>query len=89
MLAGAYGAATARRVVAAPRPATKPAADTVIATAPAQDRATRPETIRELSGRPGVLITQTVADALKLAEDADVVFVTGSLFVVAEARALL
>jgi len=66
-----------------------PAADTVIATAAAQDRATRPETIRELSGRPGVLITQTVADALKLAEDADVVFVTGSLFVVAEARALL
>jgi dihydrofolate synthase/folylpolyglutamate synthase len=66
-----------------------PAADTVIATAPEQERATRPETIRELSGRSGVLITQNVADALKLAKDADVVFVTGSLFVVAEARALL
>jgi dihydrofolate synthase/folylpolyglutamate synthase len=66
-----------------------PAADTVIATAPAQERATRPETIRELSGNAGVLITRTVADALKLAQDADVIFVTGSLFVVAEARALL
>jgi len=66
-----------------------PLADTVIATVPRQDRATRPETIRELSGCSGVLITQTVADALKLAADADVVFVTGSLFIVAEARALL
>ena len=66
-----------------------PLADRVIATAPRQDRATRPETIRELSGCSGVLITQTVADALKLAADADVVFVTGSLFIVAEARALL
>jgi folylpolyglutamate synthase/dihydropteroate synthase len=66
-----------------------PLADTVVATAPRQDRATRPETIRELSGCSGVLITQTVADALDLAEDADVVFVTGSLFIVAEARALL
>jgi dihydrofolate synthase/folylpolyglutamate synthase len=66
-----------------------PAADTVIATAPGQERATRPETIREMSGCSGALITQNVADALKLAKDADVVFVTGSLFVVAEARALL
>jgi dihydrofolate synthase/folylpolyglutamate synthase len=66
-----------------------PAADKVIATAPAQERATRPETIRELSGWSGVLITETVAEALELAKRADVVFVTGSLFVVAEARALL
>jgi dihydrofolate synthase/folylpolyglutamate synthase len=66
-----------------------PAVDTVIATAPGQERATRPETIREMSGSSEVLITQTVADALKLAQDADVVFVAGSLFVVAEARALL
>jgi dihydrofolate synthase/folylpolyglutamate synthase len=66
-----------------------PAADTVIATAPGQERATRPETIRELSGSSGVVVTQTVAEALRLAADADVVFVTGSLFIVAEARALL
>ena len=66
-----------------------PAVDRVIATTPAQERATRPETIREMSGCPGVLITHTVADALNLAKNADVVFVTGSLFVVAEARALL
>jgi folylpolyglutamate synthase/dihydropteroate synthase len=36
-----------------------------------------------------VLVTPTVAAALRLAADADVVFVTGSLFIVAEARALL
>src|SRR4029077_4838795 len=66
-----------------------PAADRVIATAPGQERATRPETIRELSGCSDALITQNVPDALSLAKDADVVFVTGSLFVVAEARALL
>ena len=66
-----------------------PAADTVIATAPGQERSTRPETIRDMSGGSGVRITQTVAEALKLIQDADVVFVTGSLFVVAEARALL
>jgi dihydrofolate synthase/folylpolyglutamate synthase len=66
-----------------------PAADTVIATAPGQERATQPETIRELSGCSNVLVTPTVAAALRLAADADVVFVTGSLFIVAEARALL
>jgi dihydrofolate synthase/folylpolyglutamate synthase len=66
-----------------------PAADTVIATAPGPERATRPETIRELSGWPGVLIAHTVAEALQLAFNADVIFVTGSLFVVAEARARL
>ncbi len=66
-----------------------PAADIVIATAPAQERATRPETIRELSGSSNVLIAPTVADALRLAAGADVIFVTGSLFVVSEARALI
>lgn len=66
-----------------------PAADVVIATAPAQERATRPETIRELSGSSSVLVAPTVGEALHMAADADVVFVTGSLFVVAEAKALL
>jgi dihydrofolate synthase/folylpolyglutamate synthase len=66
-----------------------PAADIVIATAPAQERATRPETIRELSGSSTVLIAPTVSEALRLAAGAQVTFVTGSLFVVAEARALI
>ena len=67
-----------------------PSARTVIATAPAQDRATRPETIRELSGRDDLIVTATVSDALKKAKALrpDVIFVTGSLFVVAEARLL-
>jgi len=41
---------------------------------------------------PGATITHTVGQALALLEDAaadDVIFITGSLFVVGEARALL
>jgi len=66
-----------------------PVADAVIATAPNQERATRPETIRDLSERPDVRIAASVAEALqwvKAAGPDEVVFVTGSLFMVAEAR---
>jgi dihydrofolate synthase/folylpolyglutamate synthase len=66
-----------------------PAADTVIATAPNQERATRPETIRELGGRADVRIAATVAEALEQVRGAgpdEAIFVSGSLFVVAEAR---
>jgi dihydrofolate synthase/folylpolyglutamate synthase len=66
-----------------------PAADSVIATAPNQERATRPETIRDLSERHDVRIAQSVAEALQWVKNAgpdEVVFVTGSLFMVAEAR---
>jgi dihydrofolate synthase/folylpolyglutamate synthase len=69
-----------------------PSADIIIATAPAQERATRPETIRDLSGRDDAIIGATVPDALRIARGLgpDVVtFVTGSLFVVAEARSAL
>ena len=69
-----------------------PAAQNVIATAPAQERATRPETIRELSGREDALVSGSVAEALRMASfgrPGDVIFVTGSLFLVAEARSLL
>ena len=69
-----------------------PSADIIIATAPAQDRATRPETIRDLSGRDDAIIAATVPDALRIARGLgpDVVtFVSGSLFVVAEARSAL
>jgi dihydrofolate synthase / folylpolyglutamate synthase len=66
-----------------------PAADAVIAAAPGQERATRPETIRELSQHSDVRIAGSVAEALESVKSAgpdEVVFVTGSLFMVAEAR---
>jgi dihydrofolate synthase/folylpolyglutamate synthase len=67
-----------------------PAARTVIATAPSQERATRPETIRDLSDRD-ILISHSVAEALQMAAASPHagVFVTGSLFVVGEARKIL
>jgi folylpolyglutamate synthase/dihydropteroate synthase len=68
-----------------------PCADRVILTAAAQERATRPETIAELSGC-AALITHSVGEALRMAAAAtpqEAIFVTGSLFVAAEARAIL
>ncbi len=65
-----------------------PFAHRVILTAPANSRAMPPESIPA----SGALITHTVAEALgRLTEvlPDDVVFITGSLFVVGEARALL
>ena len=69
-----------------------PRAQQVIVTAPQQARALAPEALREISAHPNVRTAPTLRDALALVEDAspeDVVFVTGSLFLVAEARALL
>ncbi|HWY47960.1 MAG TPA: folylpolyglutamate synthase/dihydrofolate synthase family protein [Bryobacteraceae bacterium] len=65
-----------------------PLAHCVIVTAPANSRAMPPESIPAL----GAVITHTVADAVALlgrAEPGDAIFITGSLFVVGEARALL
>jgi dihydrofolate synthase/folylpolyglutamate synthase len=69
-----------------------PSFATVIATRPAQERATLPETIRELSGRDDIIVTGNVAEAIEKARALDpdtVIFVTGSLFVIAEARSLI
>ena len=66
-----------------------PRAHQVIVTAPQQARALSPEALREIGAHPNVRTAPTLRDALALVEDADVVFVTGSLFLVAEARALL
>jgi dihydrofolate synthase/folylpolyglutamate synthase len=69
-----------------------PRAQQVIVTAPQQARALAPEALRDLGGHPDLRTAPTLRDALALVEDAspeDVVFVTGSLFLVAEARALL
>jgi dihydrofolate synthase/folylpolyglutamate synthase len=65
-----------------------PLAERVILTAPANSRAMPPESIPA----PGATIAHTVAEAVALTRQAlpdDVVFITGSLFVVGEARALL
>jgi dihydrofolate synthase/folylpolyglutamate synthase len=65
-----------------------PLAARVIVTAPDNSRAMPPE---ELPA-PGATITHTVGQAVALLDEAapgDVIFITGSLFVVGEARALL
>ncbi len=65
-----------------------PLAQRVIVTAPANSRAMPPENIPA----PGATITHSVGEALALLKQAtpdDVIFITGSLFVVGEARALL
>jgi dihydrofolate synthase / folylpolyglutamate synthase len=69
-----------------------PRAAHVIVTAPAQARALRPESIRELADHGNIQVAADIRAALALAGGAapeDAIFVTGSLFLVGEARALL
>ena len=69
-----------------------PRAGHVIVTAPAQARALRPESIRALADHDSVEVAADLRAALALAGGAareDAIFVTGSLFLVGEARALL
>ncbi len=66
-----------------------PLADQVIVTAPRQARALAPETMREISDHFNLTIAPGIEAALAIPTDADITFVTGSLFLVAEARALL
>ena len=69
------------------------AAAEVIATAPRQVRAVRPEAIAELAEFGRVRIAPTLADALAMvrseAAPEDVIFITGSLFLIGEAKSLL
>jgi dihydrofolate synthase/folylpolyglutamate synthase len=65
-----------------------PLAVQVIVTAPKQARALAPETLRSIFGHPNLAIAPDIEAALAMASE-EVVFVTGSLFLVAEARALL
>jgi dihydrofolate synthase/folylpolyglutamate synthase len=65
-----------------------PLADRLILTAPANARAMPPEDIPA----PGAQITHSVAEAIGLLDGAapeDVIFITGSLYLAGEARALL
>jgi dihydrofolate synthase / folylpolyglutamate synthase len=70
-----------------------PAADEIIATAPRQARAVRPEAIAGLSDHPRVRTAPALEDALVVlhveAAPDDVIFITGSLFLVGEAKSLL
>jgi dihydrofolate synthase/folylpolyglutamate synthase len=66
-----------------------PLAQNVILTAPQQARALAPEAIREAIEHPNLRLAAGIGEALELARGSDVVFVTGSLFLVAEARRLL
>jgi dihydrofolate synthase / folylpolyglutamate synthase len=66
-----------------------PLADQVIVTAPRQTRALAPETLRDISDHANLKVAPDVEAALAMPADADVTFVTGSLFLVAEARSLL
>jgi dihydrofolate synthase/folylpolyglutamate synthase len=67
-------------------------ADDVIATAPDQSRAVDPETIRELTDHPNLTTALNLAEALEIAwrvPSNPAIFITGSLFLVGEALALL
>jgi dihydrofolate synthase/folylpolyglutamate synthase len=69
-----------------------PRAKEVILTAPRQARAFTPAAMRDFADHPGVRVAADIQAALAMVRDAapdDAVFVTGSLFLVAEARALL
>lgn len=69
-----------------------PRAAQVIVTAPKQARALAPEAIIEIAAHPDLRAAATLEDALALVKDAsegDAIFITGSLFLVAEARAMI
>jgi len=66
-----------------------PRAAEVIATAPRQARAVQPETVRQIADHPNLRTAAAIEEALEMARGAETTVVTGSLFLVAEARALL
>jgi dihydrofolate synthase/folylpolyglutamate synthase len=69
-----------------------PLAARLIVTAAAFPRALRPEAILAVTGHPNAVIAETVAEAINIARTAPeeaIVFFSGSLFLVGEARALL
>ncbi|HKE28986.1 MAG TPA: folylpolyglutamate synthase/dihydrofolate synthase family protein [Bryobacteraceae bacterium] len=69
-----------------------PLARQVIVTAPQQARALAPEAMREVAAHPNLNVTGNLEEALEMVREAgedEAIFITGSLFLVAEARALL
>ena len=69
-----------------------PVAQQVILTAPSLPRAVRPEILLTMTDHPNVRVAPALSDALRMLEEVpvgDMVLITGSLFLVGEARALL
>jgi dihydrofolate synthase/folylpolyglutamate synthase len=69
-----------------------PLADEVILTAADSPRSIRPQALRELVDHRCIRVTANLREALRLMDGAaseDVLFITGTLFLVGEARALL
>ena len=69
-----------------------PRAQQVIATAPDQPRALHPQAIRDLAEHPDLRVAATLRGALELVRDAtpqEAIVITGSLYLVGEARALV
>jgi dihydrofolate synthase/folylpolyglutamate synthase len=67
-----------------------PLAAEVILTAPDQPRALNPESLLQASDHPTLRVAATISDALRIVrEEPMTTFVTGSLFLVGEARAAL
>jgi dihydrofolate synthase/folylpolyglutamate synthase len=66
-----------------------PLANEVIVTAPDQPRAVRPETAAGLVEHPNLCVASGLRDALSRVAGDAVVFITGSLFLVGEAKSLL
>jgi dihydrofolate synthase/folylpolyglutamate synthase len=66
-----------------------PHAQEVIVTAPRQSRAIAPEALLEMVDHPNVRVAGRLEDALAMPPGDAVTFITGSLFLVAEARAIL
>jgi dihydrofolate synthase / folylpolyglutamate synthase len=67
-----------------------PLAAEVILTAPDQPRALNPESLAQVSDHPNLRVAATIGDALHMARTEPMTtFVTGSLFLVGEARAAL
>lgn len=66
-----------------------PLATALIVTAPDQTRALRPEAILEMEPHPNARIAADMEAALGMLDGCDVWFLTGSLYLVGEARAIL
>ncbi len=69
-----------------------PRAAQVIATAPDQPRSLHPQAILEIASHPDLRTAPSLGEALNLVSDAgpeDAIFITGSLYLVGEARARL
>lgn len=66
-----------------------PLAEEVIIAAPRQTRALRPESILEMEPHRNARIADDVRSALAMERNCDVLFLTGSLYLVGEARAIL